>query len=337
MKKYRYVAAVFGLCCFWITACGGQQSQETAPNEAEISEVKVQEEIKMQEEASPVLGVDVEASDVEETAEEADTDEQIVPAKKEDVQEKAEKEEEEESKIYVYMRGDTLGERGSWYFSKEYFLEKFGFADKEPIYQYEPESGEDVFIYLDEERKIVCGLRYDPYERGKFPEGNGVYGFVTEWAEAGNWEGFGVEDYMAPVSIWGGNGSEDVLDYTENVEYDEEGRLISFESKGVVPDIDIEFEEPITILHMEYTYHENGMLKSRKYGHSHFVFPTTASSIRSYFDEQGRLFFESSYITHGSIDEHYIYEGDSSIPRYCLSLDFTDNIYYPIFYEYKVQ
>lgn len=39
------------------------------------------------------------------------------------------------------------------------------------------------------------------------------------------------------------------------------------------------------------------------------------------YDEQGRLIYQYGYITHGAIDEYYIYEGNRMEPQYRLLLD----------------
>ena len=42
---------------------------------------------------------------------------------------------------------------------------------------------------------------------------------------------------------------------------------------------------------------------------------------RDYYDEDGRLIYESAYITHGSLDYFFIYTDGSCRPAYCLQLD----------------
>ena len=48
---------------------------------------------------------------------------------------------------------------------------------------------------------------------------------------------------------------------------------------------------------------------------------TTRQALYDYYDEDGRLIYESAYITHGSLDYFFIYTDGSCRPAYCLQLD----------------
>ena len=49
------------------------------------------------------------------------------------------------------------------------------------------------------------------------------------------------------------------------------------------------------------------------------------------------MVYEQGYITHGSLDYFYIYEGNSSVPKYCLTLDFMNESWMPVLVEYNVE
>ena len=50
-------------------------------------------------------------------------------------------------------------------------------------------------------------------------------------------------------------------------------------------------------------------------------FSTTYASQTSYYDESGGLTHTGSYITHGSLEGYYIYQGNDDVPAYYLELD----------------
>ena len=59
------------------------------------------------------------------------------------------------------------------------------------------------------------------------------------------------------------------------------------------------------------------------------LFGTTGSSREFFCDEAGRLCYERAYITHGSLDCYYIYEGENAAPAYGLSLDDNPGTWFP--------
>lgn len=86
---------------------------------------------------------------------------------------------------------------------------------------------------------------------------------------------------------------------------------------------------------VEYTYDENGILRTYDYHHDSSQFGTYSFSRNGWYDEQGRLIYEDVYVTHGSEDYYYIYEGDKEIPSYCLMLDAVHGLQDPTFTEYS--
>lgn len=78
-----------------------------------------------------------------------------------------------------------------------------------------------------------------------------------------------------------------------------------------------------TIVCVKYFYREDGTLERKECYFNDRVFGTTRCSEKYYYDEQERLKYVSAYITHGTLRDYYIYEGESLEPAYCLGVDFT--------------
>ena len=92
-------------------------------------------------------------------------------------------------------------------------------------------------------------------------------------------------------------------------------------------------ENPLPLCEFTYDYDEEGTLLHRNV-FSHYTFHTTAPGQDGYYDDQGRLAYERGYITHGSTDTYYIYEGDSKKPAYVLYLDECHQTSFPQFLRY---
>lgn len=220
--------------------------------------------------------------------------------------------------ISVYVDQKEFGENSFWYADKETFLESAGFIDDEPFYQFYNEDGsERLDFYYDEETEEGCGIRY--YERDPTTFfTTGMYGFTFQGAKIAESDQEHI-DYFSTASVDGYTGEDAAEDYEENREYDEDGRLIHFDSTGILKDE--EDAESMNILWIDYEYHPNGNLKHRTYYHNSYFFGTTYASWQSSFDQLGRVQWEDIYITHGNLDNYYIYEGDGEEPTYILELD----------------
>ena len=133
-------------------------------------------------------------------------------------------------------------------------------------------------------------------------------------------------------SIYGTTGKEAVTDYRENYEYDTEGRLVHFGSTGTP------LESPLVetgsgdwndqlIIDVLFTYDAQGKLMKKVYSHSsawYMPFGTWLSWQVSYYDERERLAHTVAYLTHGSVEGYYIYQGESDDPAYFMELDQSD-------------
>lgn len=72
---------------------------------------------------------------------------------------------------------------------------------------------------------------------------------------------------------------------------------------------------------IELKYQANGMLEKVEYKHASKVYGTFGSSGRVFYDEQGRMVYESSYITHGTVYQFYLYHKDEKTPWACICID----------------
>ena len=197
------------------------------------------------------------------------------------------------------------------------FLAAFGFEDSEPFYVHTEEDGYPFMkLYYDEEREIGCGIRY-----GENVSGNVICGFAFDHCLEVSWH---KRDPFSVLSVYGTTGESGVTDYQENYEYDEEGRLLSFQSTGTPTDIDGEEWKNMRLITVNFSYDDQGRLREKEYWHStspHAHFSTTYASQSSYYDERGRLAHTGSYVTHGSLEGYYIYQGNDDAPAYYLELD----------------
>lgn len=146
------------------------------------------------------------------------------------------------------------------------------------------------------------------------------------------WEDGSLRDYSKFESV-GGDTASDCPEYTENVEYDENGWVVHYDSAGILDDT-AEDAETETILWIDYTYNDNGTLMQRDYYHNPYAFGTWYQVWISYFDGLGRLEYEDIYITHGYMYYYYIYADESGTPAYCLYLDNNMGSWIPEFYQY---
>lgn len=309
MKRFRYVSMAFilGAGCL-LAACSTQQG------EVESSQVQMSQETV--ETTETVESTELLPEEPTSSSEEEKVSEFIVS----------------EGGISVFLDQKPLEEANVRYISADGFLQDFGFADQEPFYEYyDPDGNLIMTLYYDEETELGCGLRYYGQEDDAFTEG-GVYGFSFQGVQNSEWTGYPVQNYMALTTIYGDTGANQVNYYVENKEYDGAGRLSHYDSQGVIPGTGL--QNYLTVLSMDFSYHSNGKLQKRAYTHSSQLFPTSGMTLESYFDEQGRLTYEDEYITHGSLDYYYIYDGDNSTPKYRLTLDFMHSIWMPVLEKY---
>ena len=135
--------------------------------------------------------------------------------------------------------------------------------------------------------------------------------------EQGEWEG---HDPFAMSSESGSDGSELVTEYEKALEYRDDGQPDWYQSQGVIEWLRDDMG-PYKILDINWVYRETGKLFYREFYQNSHLWGTTRQALYDYYDEDGRLIYESAYITHGSLDYFFIYTDGSCRPAYCLQLD----------------
>ena len=215
------------------------------------------------------------------------------------------------------------------YENRRTFLADFGFADKEPFYQYYDYIGNlKLELYLDEASGKVCGLIYGYTYNYQMEKQESAYGFAFDAVYQGEWE---AADPYSLTTVFGSTGEDAGRGYEEIIEYTEDGKIDYYKSMAFddwFGGEEEEKEEKDRILEINFIYRDDGTLFYRDYAHNSVVFETTSCSRDSYYDELGRVVYESSYITHGSVYEYYIYDDGGKEPKYYLYLD--DNLGYCI-------
>lgn len=208
------------------------------------------------------------------------------------------------------------------YGSREELLADCGFLDAAPYYlYYDGFQNLELELYFDEKEEKGCGFVYSHRFNYELEEIVQCSGFIFEGVTAEEWE---PEDTFSTLSYDGEQArKQDVLGYREIYEYTDDGKLSSYEARGIVYWYGEEDgnDEESSLLSMNYVYRNDGTLYRKEYHHHHALFATTFQSQYSDYDELGRLVFRYGYITHGSLDYYYIYEDEGEKPRYCISFD----------------
>lgn len=128
-------------------------------------------------------------------------------------------------------------------------------------------------------------------------------------------------------------------DFEETVEYTEAGNPDFNKSQGLMEhrrDEDGALElAPVSVLELDYVYRDDGTLYCRDYTHNPSIFGTTLCSLESYYDERGRVVYESGYITHGQLEYFYIYEDEGEKPEYLLTVDYGGGYAIPTMERYR--
>lgn len=214
------------------------------------------------------------------------------------------------------------------YESVEAFLDDSGFAGSDPFYEYfDEDSGElQLAFYYDENHGTGVGVCYYPSrESCSAPEGfwvdsvdaqqlsDNFFTMLTERAGA---------DPYAAASPDGYDPAQDaeIEHYQEQVQYTDDGKPQHYLAQGRVSYMDPE-DSISEIVKIDWEYREDGSLKHRSYSRHYGVYDTYNSTVRGDYDTQERVVYEQGYITHGSLDYYYIYNGNSTIPDYYLYID----------------
>lgn len=195
------------------------------------------------------------------------------------------------------------------------FLQKYGFYKKKTFYKGYDDKGElAVELYFDEKTKKGCGISY--YYSNPF--GFEIDSYHTQ-------KKFTYEKYsLMPIrnDTKFNPYSEEILNYKEEKTYkfiNKKQRLINYTSTGIYSGNDTE-----KIVVMDFSYSNNGKVISKFISVNSYISGSYRSSSAIYYDKLERPYYSKSYITHGSLLDIYIYNGNSKSPSYILTLD--DNL-----------
>lgn len=204
------------------------------------------------------------------------------------------------------------------YRDKEDFLADYGFSEAEPFYEYYDQFHNLIMeLYFNPQTGQGCGICSRYYFNYGLEKTASREGFVIGETGTDSWK---PQDIFSRLPVSGKDIREyHMPGYREICEYTDDGRLSSFEARG----IDEREHEPVevSLLSMDYIYRSDGTLCHKEYHHDPMLFGTTCQSQLSDYDEQGRLVFSYGYMTHGALEDYYIYREDSMEPAYRLHLD----------------
>lgn len=178
--------------------------------------------------------------------------------------------------------------------------------DEAPFYRYEDDD-HVLEVYYDEQRETGIGLSYQKNQDEAY-----IVAFDITECERKEWQ----DNRFALTKD--GTDTSVLENYEENCEYNENGQLTKFESKGILKDSEGAED---TIVSIEFFYREDGTLERKECYYNQWLFGTTRSTELLYYDSQERLIYTWAYITHGCLEDYYIYNGDSMEPAYCLTVD----------------
>ena len=171
------------------------------------------------------------------------------------------------------------------------------------------------YIFYNEDCEVQLELYYDFAEN----IGIGIY-YCADYSCAfyvlGHDHFFGDDDYNLLQSDYGLCFEE----YAEHLEYSDDGYLIHYLSEGLI-DFMTDIPYTASLVEIQYSYSEEGKLQQKKSYRNPDVFGTARFSETSYYDDDERLVYTSAYITHGFLEDYYIYEGEAAEPSYCLTVD----------------
>lgn len=244
----------------------------------------------------------------------------------------------------LYVRSDYSEERVilAWsdeplsveeYKSREALLSDFGVKDCEPMYQYyDRRQNLRLELYKDEATEAFCGIVYEYRFDDNQEKWADMYGFTRNSVRKCKWT---KEDVFFTGLVSGEDATTYVGNPEEIKEYTPDGNLDYYCCQGMTErEVDGEMAYVLSpVLKINYIYRDDGTLFYKSYWHDQH-FDTTLSSLESYYDENGRILYESGYITHGELEYFYIYEDQGKKPAYCLILDWGGGYVIPDIVQY---
>lgn len=215
--------------------------------------------------------------------------------------------------IFSGENATTYVERAE-YESCEAFLKAYGFEDSVPLYQYYDRLGIlQLELYRKEEEDLFCAIAYGYTFDGRGEKRIGFSGYVIKGVSEEEWK----DD---TYSVMDSFSEEQIDDYRESIEYTSDQRPKHFQVTGLDRNTS-EDRETVDMFQVNYVYRDDGTLYYRYYQHDSVQFETYRCVEHSYYDEKERLIYETAYITHGELEDFYIYLDGGDMPAYCLEID----------------
>ena len=217
-------------------------------------------------------------------------------------------------------------------------LAEYGFDWGDMYYVYcTPQDGTlHLQLWFDPETGKGCCFRY-VWEGADGPLAvPDIYAFgfhsttaPTEWDDPYTCGLLGNADAYSVLTPWGTDGSEAVSDFRSEYSYRADGKPEKFQATGTD-----ESGNQVDVLDVNFSYWDDGSLLSKSYFHNQMLFGTTYFSAQMYYTSHERLAYARAYVTHGSLQLFYFYDGENSSPSYCLLLDDNAGLYFPTMFTY---
>lgn len=217
-------------------------------------------------------------------------------------------------------------------------LAEYGFDWGDIYYVYYTPLDDTLHLQLwfDPETGKGCGFRY-VWERADGPLAvPDIYAFgfhgatvPTEWDDPYACGLLGNADAYSVLTPWGTDGSEAVSGLRSDWSYRADGNPEAFHAAGTD-----ESGNPVDVLDVTFSYWDDGPLLSKFYSHNQLLFGTTYFSTQMYYTSHERLAYARCYLTHGSLELFYFYDGDGDTPAYCLMLDNDGGLCFPTLFAY---
>lgn len=216
--------------------------------------------------------------------------------------------------------------------SREEFIDAYvgqGSSEQEPVYSYYGEDGKlQMELYYDVTAQQGCGIRYFYYEDHEERKG-----FVLEACENASFRQRDVNAVRTIDEIVEQDSWIQVSDCDEAYEYDDAGRLLSYEATGIAYSEEIEEAfysgDACWLTTTEFEYWENGVVSKKEYMRNMAIWGQIGQHHTEYYDTEERLTYEAGYASPGYYEFYYIYENDSDIPVYAVGCDETQMIHQP--------
>ena len=217
-------------------------------------------------------------------------------------------------------------------------LAEYGFDWGDIYYVYYTPLDDTLHLQLwfDPETGKGCGFRY-VWEGADGPLAvPDIYAFgfhgatvPTEWEDPYTCGLLGNADAYSVLTPWGTDGSEAVSRLRSDWSYRADGNPEAFHAAGTD-----ESGNPVDVLDVTFSYWDDGPLLSKSYFHNQLLFGTAYFSTQMYYASHERLAYARCYLTHGSLELFYFYDGDGDTPAYCLMLDNDGGLCFPTLFAY---